>query len=673
MNSKPDKAYCNPPHNKIGKHVKNNNETAEKLNPVQLKHINELEIYNKKSDKDEKKDKDKYNPYPGIDPCCIDKNGGPCKQGKGFKYKRLNDESEEVEVDIVVVGSGPGAMGWPLMIRENAELSGLVVQRGDDLSGEPEVASLLRNRQNQSQPFRVKFYVDKGDSLPNEAAGGRVFRNSNEMSMVGGAGSGNNGNHIWTSVGVLEAIRDEYAPEFDPEKFNLGLKNMETYIGNTDPRNPDARGRHGPFKVTQVPVAGPNSSSLLAVETWKETVPSLPILVDPNNPISATGFTPQYQIAGYVPIDDPTNPGVRSSPATTAFGPDKFTTEYDENYFRQDLKNPNLRLTINTLGTRVVFENKPNRPPKAIGVECIRSINGQRRALFVHARKLVVLASGMTSPAILQRSGIGDPELLNKHNIPVIVNNPQVGRNIAYGILANVNFSKAPGAQNNFTDSVNAGFTNVNGATFPEPPFTNPNINRRTILTTTQDALVGETIVPSNTTARQGQFLVNTKSRGITQIISADPNIIEITDWQLFEGAGQQDIEVLADFIIQRVGPWLARLREKTGGVWGNVSAPPAAAFNDRALMLDWVRANSGPTCHITGGCRMGPSDPNDPRRGVVDSYGYVHGVSNLLVSDCSIAPVQADCNSAPLGYGMGIWTAGRFAKKNNLKYSLAN
>lgn len=562
-------------------------------------------------------------------------------------------------------------MGWPLMIRENPGLSGLIVQRGDDLSGEPEVASLLRNRQNQSQPFRCKFYVDKGDSLPQEAAGNRVFRNSNEMSMVGGAGSGNNANHIWTSVGVLNAIRDEYAPGFQPEKFQLGLKNMETYIGETNPENPNARGKHGPFKVSQVPLAGPNSSSLLVVETWKETVPTLPILVDPNNPSSAVGFTPQYQIAGWVPENDPTNPGVRSSPATTAFGPDKFTSTYDKNFFRRDLKNPNLRLTVNTLGTRVLFKKRNGKPPRAIGVECIRSINGQRRSLVVYARILVVLSAGMTSPAILQRSGIGAADLLEKHNIPVVYENPQVGRNIAYGILANVNFSKAPGVENNFTDMVNLGFTNVNGATFPEPPFDNPNINRRTILTTTQDALVGSTIVPSNSTARQGQFLVNTKSRGVTEIISADPTIMEITDWKLFEGEGEQDIGVLADFIIQKVGPWLARLREKTGGVWGNVSAPPAAAFTDRNAMLDWVRANSGPTCHITGGCRMGPDDAESPKRGVVNDEGYVHGVRNLVVSDCSVAPVQPDCNSAPMGYGMGIYLASKAAAKYGWKFSL--
>ncbi|KAF9230058.1 GMC oxidoreductase-domain-containing protein [Melanogaster broomeanus] len=62
--------------------------------------------------------------------------------------------------------------------------------------------------------------------------------------------------------------------------------------------------------------------------------------------------------------------------------------------------------------------------------DAISCPEGSTEVTIVKASKLVVVSSGaFGSPAILERSGIGSPLTLNKHNVPVIVDLPGVGEN----------------------------------------------------------------------------------------------------------------------------------------------------------------------------------------------------------------------------------------------------
>ena len=78
----------------------------------------------------------------------------------------------------------------------------------------------------------------------------------------------------------------------------------------------------------------------------------------------------------------------------------------------------------NTHISKVMFENS-----KAIGVECIQ--NKGKPNLNIIANKEVILSAGaISSPQILQLSGIGDSELLGKLGINLIHDNPAVGKNL---------------------------------------------------------------------------------------------------------------------------------------------------------------------------------------------------------------------------------------------------
>ncbi|KAH8901647.1 GMC oxidoreductase [Thozetella sp. PMI_491] len=98
----------------------------------------------------------------------------------------------------------------------------------------------------------------------------------------------------------------------------------------------------------------------------------------------------------------------------------------------QDGKHPNLHVLVETKVLRVLFDGT-----HATGVEFVANpdfvlqteLNSSAKQT-VRARKLVVVSCGTCStPAVLERSGIGSPKVLANAGIPVVVDLPGVGEN----------------------------------------------------------------------------------------------------------------------------------------------------------------------------------------------------------------------------------------------------
>jgi choline dehydrogenase-like flavoprotein len=85
---------------------------------------------------------------------------------------------------------------------------------------------------------------------------------------------------------------------------------------------------------------------------------------------------------------------------------------------------PNLHLLVNSYVGRVQIEK-----PKAKGVE-VYSRSDPSRKVSIPAKKEVILAAGgIHTPQILQLSGIGPRDLLERLDIPVVQDLPGVGAN----------------------------------------------------------------------------------------------------------------------------------------------------------------------------------------------------------------------------------------------------
>jgi len=125
----------------------------------------------------------------------------------------------------------------------------------------------------------------------------------------------------------------------------------------------------------------------------------------------------------------------------------------------------NLHLQCNTKVDKIIMENG-----KAVGVQTVPTKplhpNQLKKRIF-RARKQIVVSGGtLSSPLILQRSGIGNPEKLRKAGVKPIVDLPGVGLNFQDHYLTFSVYRAKPGTES-FDDFVR-GVPEVQKAVFDE-------------------------------------------------------------------------------------------------------------------------------------------------------------------------------------------------------------
>lgn len=87
----------------------------------------------------------------------------------------------------------------------------------------------------------------------------------------------------------------------------------------------------------------------------------------------------------------------------------------------------NLKIISNTQANKIIWAEGSLSEAIAIGVE----ITGVDGVEVIHASKEVILSAGsLRSPMLLELSGIGNPDILEKFDIPVKVNISTVGENL---------------------------------------------------------------------------------------------------------------------------------------------------------------------------------------------------------------------------------------------------
>lgn len=93
----------------------------------------------------------------------------------------------------------------------------------------------------------------------------------------------------------------------------------------------------------------------------------------------------------------------------------------------QVLKRKNLYLKLNAHVMKIIFDEKDKT--KAIGIEV--DFNNGKDIKKIYVKKEIILSAGaLNSPQILLLSGVGDEKELKKHNIPVVLHSPEVGKNM---------------------------------------------------------------------------------------------------------------------------------------------------------------------------------------------------------------------------------------------------
>ncbi|MER8698568.1 GMC family oxidoreductase N-terminal domain-containing protein [Mesorhizobium sp. M1273] len=326
-------------------------------------------------------------------------------------------------------------------------------------------------------------------------------------------------------------------------------------------------------------------------------------------------------------------------------------------FLRPAMKRKNVRVEINALATKILFEGK-----RAVGIEYLQ--NGATKTARA-GREIILSGGSVNSPQLLQLSGVGPSALLGALGIPVVHANENVGANLQDHVGINYTFKgRLPtlnqilrpwwgkllvGMQYVFLRSgpLSLSMNNAGGFFRTDPATARPNMQlyfqafstvipksgERPILT--PDPRPGFSIGLSN---------CRPSSRGEIMIRSANPRDYPKIVANAFSTEADVAEMLAAVKFVRKIAsmPAMAEIIEE--------EVLPGPSITSDADLIQDFRKRSGTVYHPVSTCRMGP----DAAHAVVDPRLKVHGIQALRVIDASIFPdnITGNTNAAAIMTG---------------------
>ncbi len=390
------------------------------------------------------------------------------------------------------------------------------------------------------------------------------------------------------------------------------------------------RGEGGPLKVSVHPSGDPLCEAVLDAAQEAGT----PRVADVNDPEAATDGG-----MGYQPIT--TWKGKRFSAAKAFLTPVR--------------DRPNLTVQPNTDVLRIVFEGC-----RASGV-ALRGPAGERT---VKARREVIVCAGaIQSPKLLQLSGIGPGALLQAYGVPVVVDAPDVGRNLREHRFISMQYRVKSHSLNSRYMGLGLLGSVLQYALASKGPLTHaahevggfvktrPGLDR-------SDAQIG--VGAYSMTVKDGKVALETapgltvigyftrpESQGELRITSPDPDAAPFID------ANHLSAEIDRTSFVS-LFRWQRRLaRQPALADWILAETAPGDKIESDDDILSNAIGMGGTAYHICGTCRMGVDT-----QAVVDPELRVRGVEGLRVVDTSIMPTLVSGNTNAPAMAVGLRAA---------------
>lgn len=305
----------------------------------------------------------------------------------------------------------------------------------------------------------------------------------------------------------------------------------------------------------------------------------------------------------------------------------------------------NLTVITGATVDRILFNGT-----RATGVAFVQ--RGQPRELA--ARGEIIIAGGaLSSPGLLERSGIGDPERLARLGIDLVAASPQVGEGLLEhrALLMQWRMANAADSYNRNHRGLgllHSGFRYILGrrgplgsATFDMGAWlkSRPDLNRPDvqflIAPHSMDRMAGKPITEPFPGMSMVVYPLRPSSAGSIHIDSRDPEALPVIAPN--HRASESDRrEMIAAVRAARRFVATAPLADCVAGE----TLPGPAFETDDEIIAAYDRFA---TCgyHAAGSCRMGKDDQS-----VVDPKLRVRGVANLRVVDTSVMPVIPSGNT---------------------------
>ncbi|WP_187968496.1 GMC family oxidoreductase [Aquibium microcysteis] len=317
-------------------------------------------------------------------------------------------------------------------------------------------------------------------------------------------------------------------------------------------------------------------------------------------------------------------------------------------FLRPAMRRPNLRVVTHAHVTRILFEGR-----RAGGVEYRI---GDRIHRASAGREVILSAGAVSSPHLLQLSGVGAGTLLQSRGVAVVQALAGVGENLQDHLCIDHVYRANRPTLNSVlrpwwgrlavglryvltrTGPLSLSVNQAGGFFRSDPSRPRPNMQ-----------LYFSPLSYTRTTPGKRQLMLpdqepgfllgvsncHPKSRGHVRLRSSDP--FAAPSIQPNYLAERADVDELLDgaVMLRRIAAagHLAEIIERE--LW------PGPEVVARAALEADLRARAGSVFHASGTCRMGP----DPARDVVDARLRVHGLGGLRVVDASIFPLLPSGN----------------------------
>ena len=262
-------------------------------------------------------------------------------------------------------------------------------------------------------------------------------------------------------------------------------------------------------------------------------------------------------------------------------------------------------------------------------------VNGRDGPVRVEAGRVILAAGTYGSPAILLRSGIGDPAELHAAGITPTHNLPGVGRNLHDHPRVSISY-----AGTRELEQMMAAFARDHW--MPEEQTIAK--ARSSQCAHAFDLHIYPVGGPDPATPTGWRWTIEVacmtpRSRGALSLTSADSSTAPVIDHRYLSDPAHEDLRVLTDGVALAreiaAQPALSRLV--------GTELVPGSAIATRTGLEAFIKTNCLHYFHPVGTCRMGPASD---RSAVVDSRGKIYGLDNAYVADASIMPVIPRANT---------------------------